>query len=504
MKFLGTVYGPPGTGKTTYGIDWVCKMHAKGIPLESIGYVAFTKKAANEARMRILNEGVAPYPKALNNFRTIHSFCYREMGLHSTQIMSAEKLRLFSKETQFYIRPSLIGDQSNDTFSELPEGNIYLFVYNLARNRLCEPMEVFEQDKFQNDARLSAYELEQFIKAYDSFKFRYALFVFTDMLEKYAAEYKPPVGLTALFVDEAQDLSKLQWKTIGRMSQNVEYMVVAGDDDQAIYEWAGSDTETFVKLGKRADKSKVLAFSHRLPKKIKDLASKVISRVPRRVEKDFVARDCEGSIYEVSSLDEVPLDKGEFLILCRHRYQMKELIEDLKAGGWSCDCPPYSPLGTTAFKNYALWTKMKQGGHLGDNEVKSLYKMVNMGNHGVRVNSIEYQHISACIKANESLIWESSVDSDDLTHIKSIIANEDPLYWTKPRITVSTIHGAKGAECPNVVLYQDVSTAVAESLDTEEGFASETKVFYVGITRAKYTIWLMILATPNSYPIIGG
>jgi superfamily I DNA/RNA helicase len=48
------VVGPPGTGKTQTLLDKVIEYKNEGIPLDRIGYFAFTRKAAYEARDRFL------------------------------------------------------------------------------------------------------------------------------------------------------------------------------------------------------------------------------------------------------------------------------------------------------------------------------------------------------------------------------------------------------------------------------------------------------------------
>ena len=48
------VIGPPGTGKTRSLLQTVQKYRDQGISLQDIGYFAFTRKAANEARDRFL------------------------------------------------------------------------------------------------------------------------------------------------------------------------------------------------------------------------------------------------------------------------------------------------------------------------------------------------------------------------------------------------------------------------------------------------------------------
>jgi len=46
-------YGPPGTGKTYRLISRAKAYVRMGTPLDKIGYFAFTKKAAEEARNRM-------------------------------------------------------------------------------------------------------------------------------------------------------------------------------------------------------------------------------------------------------------------------------------------------------------------------------------------------------------------------------------------------------------------------------------------------------------------
>ena len=45
------ILGPPGTGKTTKLLHYVRTLVKFGVPLHRIGYFAFTKKAAGEAKV---------------------------------------------------------------------------------------------------------------------------------------------------------------------------------------------------------------------------------------------------------------------------------------------------------------------------------------------------------------------------------------------------------------------------------------------------------------------
>ena len=59
----------------------------------------------------------------------------------------------------------------------------------------------------------------------------------------------------------------------------------------------------------------------------------------------------------------------------------------------------------------------------------------------------------------------------------------------EPRITVSTIHGSKGGEADNVVLFTDLSPAAdKEMADNPDDMH---RVFYVGVTRTKHSLFIV-------------
>ena len=60
---------------------------------------------------------------------------------------------------------------------------------------------------------------------------------------------------------------------------------------------------------------------------------------------------------------------------------------------------------------------------------------------------------------------------------------------TEARINLSTIHGAKGGEADNVMLMTDLSRKAQESMEINAD--DETRVFYVGATRARDTLHIV-------------
>jgi len=81
------------------------------------------------------------------------------------------------------------------------------------------------------------------------------------------------------------------------------------------------------------------------------------------------------------------------------------------------------------------------------------------------------------------------------TYVSALLRRGENLRH-EPRIKVSTIHGSKGGEANNVVLYTDISHASdqAVSSNTLEGrrmMDDLHRLFYVGVTRTKESLYIV-------------
>ena len=81
------VVGPPGTGKTRRLLNEVHRYVQKGTPLDQIGYFAFTRKAAREARDRFLAKNEDLTKKDIKYFQTLHSLAFNNLGLREENVM---------------------------------------------------------------------------------------------------------------------------------------------------------------------------------------------------------------------------------------------------------------------------------------------------------------------------------------------------------------------------------------------------------------------------------
>ncbi len=83
------VLGPPGTGKTTKLLSLVESYLESGVPPDRIAYLAFTRKAAQEAVQRATSKFNID-KKDLPWFRTIHSFVFTAMNYSQDEIMNSK------------------------------------------------------------------------------------------------------------------------------------------------------------------------------------------------------------------------------------------------------------------------------------------------------------------------------------------------------------------------------------------------------------------------------
>jgi hypothetical protein len=210
----------------------------------------------------------------------------------------------------------------------LSKGDQMLFMENIARNKKISVKEQWEQANLDipwNHVKwfcvgLEKYKKERFLKDY------------TDMLYLFLKEKSTPT-LDVLIVDEAQDLSKLQWDCIRKLAQGVKNIHIAGDDDQAIYQWAGADVETFIQLEGEVT---VLENSYRIPKKVHEIAQGILNRIPtknRRV-KSWNPRSVEGEVLIHTSHEHLDFSEGEWLVLARNGYILNRVEKFLQQIGF--------------------------------------------------------------------------------------------------------------------------------------------------------------------------
>lgn len=89
-----------------------------------------------------------------------------------------------------------------------------------------------------------------------------------------------------IYVDEAQDMSRIQYAILRQLVSNPDNLVVIGDDDQCIYQWRGADPSIIINVCADYDISRfVLSTNYRCAGNIVEKAAQGIVHNTRRSDK---------------------------------------------------------------------------------------------------------------------------------------------------------------------------------------------------------------------------
>lgn len=507
------IFGPPGTGKTTRLLNEIDDLIAKGVRPDKIGFFAFTKKAANEAKGRALSR-FALEPEDLIHFRTLHSFCFRYSGIRFDQLLSAENWRELSSQTSFDFGWSQKDpEEVEDLSTALPDKKTVLGLINTARIQQITLRQAY--DGWDGAYEHPWQQVLYLFMAYEAYRKKQQVFDFTDMLTVFLenAEQICPTFDT-VFVDEAQDLSRLQWSVVRAIAEKTDRIVIAGDDDQAIFRWAGADVNTFLELD---GTSETLTQSWRVPATVHRLAESVVCNISDRYPKKYLPRKEEGGIEWVGGAEELLEEiqaEGTWLVLAQCNYMLDAAEEALRSSGIYYEMKGRKSIPEKVLLAVFAWKKLQDRKEINGKEVQALYSFLRSGD-GVRRGFKSFVKVNG--KVTGPLDDDDMISYDDLCRdmgllvpidqpwtaalskmpeahrvYLSAIENRGQTFEGKPRVTLSTIHGAKGGEAQNVILYTDLSYAsTREANNSQAGYDDLHRTFYVGITRAMDRLFLV-------------
>ena len=479
------IYGPPGTGKTTRLINYAKTFYKLGTPLDKIGYFAFTTKAANEAINRMLDAYPRLQRKNLKHFRTLHSLAFNRLGMKKSEVMQDEHYEDIGRKLGIEVT---VYSNGQETTGFVDSNSEYFNLINAARIK-----EITIQEEYNTG--MYSYELEKNLlyileAELDNYKTSFKLRDFTDMIEQFnVSELCPKYDI--VFIDESQDLSPIQWKMVDIIRKNSKYVILAGDDDQAIYGWAGADVKTFQNIS--AKKDIILPQSYRVPKQVQSMANKILERIPaeRRITKNWKARNEKGLVEHITSIEDVPLYEGDWLILARTNDRLEKLKPILKNMGIYFQFKGRKSYRASLFRSITNFTRWADRGHkLSLAEIKDIFDCVPMERFNVKEERL-YDLKEFGFSNTERWFDVFNIEPEECLYIREMLRHDEELN-TDARVQLSTIHSAKGGEAKNVLLILDTTKTIREasekSLIKED---EEHRVWYVGVTRTLQNLYIM-------------
>lgn len=481
------VYGPPGTGKTSWLLDTLDR-ELSTTPPTRVAFLSFTRKARAEAQHRA---GLRWPGVELPYVRTLHSVCYAELGLRRGDLVDGFALREFGELTGLSF-----GDADADFSLDYPvifrdnTGAELLAESHLMRARKMKLTEAYSW--YTGSVPLNIYEW--FIEAYEDWKKRRLLLDFTDLLIRFVARGKP-LPVDVLIVDEAQDLSPLQWDVVHVMAGSAARVYLAGDDDQAIYEWAGASAQAFVATP--ADNWVTLPMSYRLPTEIAAFVQKLGQRISHRQPKSWTGAR-EGGEIIVTALPFDQLDpRVDTLVLYRSHYVASAIERQLVLTGTPFD-GRRSPLRHRhVIRAIETWLSLQRGETASWAEIHNLTTMMptRLLPAGLAERSRSLARTDEQAQDHElplELAWPLALTAaPSVHHLEQIVAQHGLTGLYMPKIKLTTIHGAKGGEADRVIVLPDVSARTLNAY--REDPDQEHRVFYVAASRARREL---VIATP--------
>ncbi len=489
------IYGPPGTGKTHTLLEDV-EIFLEATPPDKIGYFTFSKNAAEEGKQRAASKFKLSFDD-LPYFQTLHSFCFTQLGLARDQVMKEKHYKELGEKMGLEIEGT---QQDEDHDSVFYSKNPYIQLINIARSKEIDPVKYYH---LTDNQQVSLNKLKIISEELERYKLEHGLIDFPDMIEKFLAAGEPP-KLRVMFVDEAQDLSLIQWKLVRRIEQAATDSFIAGDDDQGIYKWNGAHVNTFINLeGTR----KILEQSHRVPQKPFVLANKIINRVRNRVEKKYYPKDTEGSVNRCQSLYDVDFTKGKWLVLATANYMLGDIGDVLDEKGLYWQRRKATPRVKNIYEIIQKWDELKTGVPMHFNDCKKIFNKMNKNwdkklfKAMVKDQFYDIDTLKDKYGLQTEADWQEALDelgNEDIRKISKLIKAGEDLSGT-PRISISTIHGVKGNERENVVINTELSGAAYD--EYQKNPDDTHRLFYVACTRTENNLFIIEPQRKKAYDI---
>jgi len=545
MAYIEKIFGAPGTGKTYTLVERLQEHLNKNCPFDQTLTVSFTRVAAREIKKRIQERNNKFNDKELHHsVRTIDSYlmnkiredkdiCYPKNYLTEFYQVKKDKEINEDKKTNFLAAMKII---------------------EMGRITLGDGIEnILKYYDSQKRTDIGRKFIIQVAESYENYKKNHLKMDWVDVKYKGLQDKIKFDHNIVLMIDEAQDCNRLEWLIINKLIAVSKNIYIAGDDDQAIYRFKGGEVETFLQLpvdkttvleeSPRLNK-KIWGLAQKIIHLIPEDRRQEKQYTPTNENKHNMPH-C-GLIHEFRNKESFeknylnmnitdPDVSIHWLFISRNnrekdmKYSQEnycwsqilaknnltwEIIDDSNGpkNGVERGTTPNVPIDQ--IQGIETWITLQKGNKISGEEVKEFYKIIppvlirdrkktsliktdsiilktGQYNYGdlkskfyldTNINTPWFEILKLIPRKKEHYV-------DYIQYLKNIIKNGN--YKKSKRILLSTIHGAKGLESANTVLNCDWPRLPYETYcKGKKDRDDELRVFYVGVTRTKYNLFL--------------
>lgn len=479
-KDVTVILAQAGSGKTTKLMDILLEELKTRRP-EEIAFVTFTKKGAGEGLRRACDK-FRITPDELPYFRTLHSLTFHALDLKLDNVFSKIHERAFNKEYGYYLNRC----EANNSVHATKDSK-YLDYYDLERSGAMTSQQIA-----QADIEIGYYR--QLVQKYEEYKSRQHLVDFFDCLIKYVQE-GVSLPCKVVMIDEAQDITALQWQVIQKAFGNAEKVYIAGDESQSIYTYAGARPDYLIDLANKYPRIE-LKESYRIPRSVYSLAKGITRMIQAKTDKpfDFHEGNNEGMILQLNNVDRLSnfikiecLENKktcDWYLLARNNCfldKYTKMLEDNLIPYWNADG---FFMGGQIMQRLKDYEGFRLEGYKTEEKREKFAKRF-----GITDFSVPFTDTSLFTEGRK-WVYASYIEKYGLEKLQEMCK------WN-PQVLVSTIHFVKGGEAENVSILLDSTTKTYGAIykDIDE----ELRVLYVGVTRAKENLFLIDSTGKNGY-----
>lgn len=442
---------------------------------EELAFVTFTRKGAEEGLRRVCSKLMFE-PEDLPYFRTLHSLTFHALNLKGTQMFGRLDQRKFNKEFGYNVNRCEV-----DTGKVAPtRDSLYLDFYDMERSGALTSKQLAEAD-------IEKAYYNQIVRNYEAYKAREGKVDFFDCLIKYV-ENGEALPVKVAMIDEAQDITALQWRVIEKAFRKAEKIIIAGDDKQSIYAYSGARPDFLIQLSKQFPVEH-LSKSYRIPYSVYKLSVAITNFIGEKTEQKAEPRmeNGEGMVMQLNEMERIlnfldesciknDPDKTAWYILARNNCfleEPKKILEEALIPYWTAEG---FFMGGEIMKRLKDYENFKMEGYRDPKKKEDFQRKF-----GIEDFTQPFTETNLFTEGRK-WVYASYIEKYGLKKL------EEMCKWN-PQVLVSTIHHVKGGEAKNVAIMLDTTRKTKGNVF--ENIDEELRILYVGVTRAKENLFLI-------------